>query len=122
MLSGIGQGNNLAFLSSSAARPAMVGGFTMDVTGNDTPWERATAVMTHALSRIRTLDVRLLGCILDSAASGRSRYQLTQWPRREIVNVPKCRCDPLDLMGRYLVLFEVHLPFAQDRPNLGRSE
>src|SRR5450631_1890163 len=126
MLSGIGQGNNLAFLSSSAARPAMVGGFTMDVTGNDTPWERATAVMTHVLSRITTLDVRLLGCILDSAASGRkprrssrSRYQPPQWPRREIVNVPKCRCDPLDLMGRHLVLFEVHLPFAQDRPNLG---
>src|ERR1700681_3600338 len=63
MLSGIGQGNNLAFLSSSAARPAMGGGFTMDVTGNDTPWERATAAMTHVLSRIATLDVRLLGCI-----------------------------------------------------------
>ena len=63
MLSGIGQGNNLAFPSSSAARPAMVGGFTMDVTGNDTPWERATALMTHVLSRITTLDVRLLRCI-----------------------------------------------------------
>jgi hypothetical protein len=63
MSSGIGQGNNLAFLSSSAARPAMVGGFTMDVTGNDTLWERAAAVMTHVPSRITTLDVRLLECI-----------------------------------------------------------
>jgi hypothetical protein len=63
MLSGIGQGNNLAFLSSSATRPAIVGRFTMDVTGNDTPCERATAVMTHVLSRITTLYVRLLGCI-----------------------------------------------------------
>jgi hypothetical protein len=62
MLSGMGQGNNLAFLSSSAVRPAMVGGFTMDVTGNAIPWECATAVMTHVLSRITTLNVRLLGC------------------------------------------------------------
>ena len=38
----------------------MVGGFTIDVTGNDTPWERATALMTHVLSRITTLDVRLV--------------------------------------------------------------
>src|ERR1700675_2096234 len=82
MLSGIGQGNNLAFLSSSAARPAMVGGFTMDVTRNDTPWERATAVMTHVLRRITTLDVRLLGCIF--------------WiPQREVI-----QCDELVLLRR----------------------
>ena len=41
----------------------MVGGFTMDMTGNDTPWEGATAAMTHVLSRITTLHVRLLGFI-----------------------------------------------------------
>ena len=63
MFSGIGQGNNLALPSSSAARPAMVGAFTMDVTGNDTPCGHATAVMTHVLSKITTQDVRLLGFI-----------------------------------------------------------
>ena len=57
---GTGHGNNFAFLSSSTARPAIVGGFTMDVTGNDSSWERATAAMAQVLSRSANLYVRFI--------------------------------------------------------------
>ena len=52
------------------------------------------------------------GCLLP-----RSRNELTQCRCRDIVNVPKCRCDLLQLIGRHLVLFEVHLPLAHRPPD-----
>jgi hypothetical protein len=49
--------------------------------------------------------------------SPRSRYELTQRLRRNIINVPKCGRDFPDLIGRHLVLFEAHLPFAHGSPD-----
>jgi hypothetical protein len=90
MLSGIGQGNNLALPSSSAARPAMVGASTMDVTENDGVWQCATATKTHVLSRITTRDVRLLGCIAIGYA-----------PLAILLNfLPGARCGTVSLRGR----------------------
>src|SRR5690349_1157048 len=47
----------------------------------------------------------------------RSRYQLAQRRRREIVDVPECRCDLLDLLGWHLVLLEKNAPFAYHLPD-----
>jgi hypothetical protein len=119
MLSGIGQGNNLAFLSSSAARPAMVGGFTMDVTGNDTSWERATAVMTLVLSRITTPDVRLLGCIFliprlagGSRGAHRQKHAIVgpHFARiRPTFNIAELKIDNNNVPTRVLRLYVPHM-------------
>jgi hypothetical protein len=47
----------------------------------------------------------------------RSRNELTQCLRRDIIDVPKCGRDLLDLIGRHLVLFEAQLPFAHGSPD-----